>query len=92
MIAAYNVKKKSPAKPTPLQLLPTVDHPNQCIHIDLFGPLKTSAQGNKMVLIMTDVFTKYADCNSGQASRDGGHGDLYSLDLQIQITSANPLR
>jgi len=38
------VWKKSTAKPTPLQPLPTVDQPNQPIHIDLFGPLKTSAQ------------------------------------------------
>ena len=55
------VRKKSTAKPTPLQPLPTVDQPNQRIHIDLFGPLKTSDQGNKMVLVMTDAFTKYAE-------------------------------
>ncbi len=53
------IRKKSTAKPTPLQPLPTTDQPNQRIHIDLFGPLKTSAQGNKMVLVMTDAFTKY---------------------------------
>jgi transposase InsO family protein len=53
--------KKSTAKPMPLQPLPTVDQPNQRIHIDLFGPLKTSDQGNKMVLVMTDAFTKYAE-------------------------------
>jgi len=55
------VWKKSTAKPTPLQPLPTVDQPNQRVHIDLFGPLKTSGQGNKMVLVMTDAFTKYAE-------------------------------
>ena len=55
------VRKKSTAKSTPLQPLPTVDQPNQRVHIDLFGPLKTSEQGNKMVLVMTDAFTKYAD-------------------------------
>jgi hypothetical protein len=55
------VRKKSTAKPIPLQPLPTTDQPNQRIHIDLFGPLKTSAQGNKMVLVMTDAFTKYAE-------------------------------
>ena len=55
------VRKKSTAKPTPLQSLPTMDQPNQRIHIDLFGPLKTSAHGNKMVLVMTDAFTKYAE-------------------------------
>ncbi len=47
--------------PISLQPLPTVDQPNQHIHIDLFGPLKTSEKGNKMVLVMTDAFTKYAE-------------------------------
>jgi len=63
LIHVFNAKseKKSTAKPTPLQPLPTVDQPNQRIHIDLFGPLKTSLQGNKMVLDMTDAFTKYAE-------------------------------
>jgi transposase InsO family protein len=55
------VRKKSNAKPTPLQPLPTVDQPNQQVHINLFGPLKTSEQGNKMVLVMTDAFSKYAE-------------------------------
>ena len=35
------------------------DRPNQRIHIDLFGPLKTSAQGNKYVMVITDAFSKY---------------------------------
>jgi hypothetical protein len=55
------VQKESKAKPTPLQPLPTVDQPNQRVHIELFEPLKTSEQGNKMVLVMTDAFTKYAE-------------------------------
>jgi len=55
------VRKKWTAKPTPLQPLPTVNQPNQRVHIDFFGPLKTSGQGNKMVLVMTDAFTKYAE-------------------------------
>jgi hypothetical protein len=54
-------QKKSTAKPLPLQTLPTVDLPNYRIHIDLFGPLKTSSQGNKMILCITDTFTKYAE-------------------------------
>jgi len=58
------VKKKSTAKPTSLQPLPTVDQPNQHVHIDLFAPLKISAQGNKMVLVMTDNFTKYAEATA----------------------------
>ena len=35
--------------------------PNQRIHMDLFGPCKTSDAGNKYVLTMTDAFTKYAE-------------------------------
>jgi hypothetical protein len=31
------------------------------VHIDLFGPLKTSDKGKKMVLCMTDAFTKYVE-------------------------------
>jgi len=58
------VWKKSTAKPTSLQQLSTVDQPNQRIHIDLFGPLRTSAQGNKMVLVITDAFTKNAEANT----------------------------
>jgi transposase InsO family protein len=55
------VRKKYTAKPTQLQPLPMVDQPNQIINIDLFGPLKTSSQGKKMVLVMTDAFTKYEE-------------------------------
>jgi len=44
------VRKKSNAKLPLLQTIPTVDQPKQHIYIDLFGPLKTSAQGNMMVL------------------------------------------
>jgi len=77
------VRKKSNLKPTPLQPLPTVDQPNQHIHIDLFGPLKTSSEGNKMVLVMTDAFTK---------CRNGGHGNFCQLDLSIWIVSSNTLR
>ena len=54
-------RKKSTAKPLPLQTLPTVDQPNFRIHIDLFGPLKTSENKNKYILCITDAFTKYAE-------------------------------
>ena len=46
----------------PLQPLPIPDLPNQRLHADLIGPLKTSQHGNKMLLVMTDAFTKYAIC------------------------------
>ena len=38
-----------------------VDQPNQRIHVDLFGPLKTSENRNKFILCITDAFTKYAE-------------------------------
>jgi len=63
------VRRKSTAKPTPLQPLPMVDQPNQSIHIDLFGPLKKSEQGNARVLVMTNAFTKYGKQLPFQTSR-----------------------
>ena len=55
------IRKKSTAKPIPLHPLPLVTLPNQRVHIDLFGPLKTSEKANKYILCMTDAFTKYAE-------------------------------
>ena len=43
---------------TPAQSLPLPSRPNQRVHIDLFGPLKTSDAGNKFVLVYTDAFTR----------------------------------
>ena len=44
----------------PLQSLATAGEPNERVHMDLFGPLKTpSASGNKLILMITDAFTKY---------------------------------
>ena len=40
------------------QLLPS--QPNEKIGADLFGPIKESKNKNKYVLVMTDLFTKYA--------------------------------
>ena len=40
--------------------LPQCTELNQRVHMDLFGPLKTSSQGKKYVLCLTDAFTKYA--------------------------------
>ena len=48
-------------KSVPLQPLPLLDQPNQCIHVDLFGPLKMSARSNKFILCIMDAFTKYAE-------------------------------
>ena len=48
-------------KTVELQPLPQCSMPNQRIHMDLFGPCKTSHAGIKLVLTMTDAFTKYAE-------------------------------
>ncbi len=48
-------------KTTPLQPMPQCSLPNQRIHMDLFGPCKTSDMGNKYILTITDAFTKYTE-------------------------------
>ena len=55
------VTKKQHSAPHLLSPLPQCTAPNQRIHIDLFGPLVTSEHGKKMVLCMTDAFTKYVE-------------------------------
>jgi len=55
-------RKTQPSIPSAeLQLLPVLTQPNQRVHADLFGPLKTSATGKKFLLVMTDAFTKYVE-------------------------------
>ena len=44
-----------------LHPLPQCSAPNQRIHADLFGPLRTSESGKKYVLCITDAFHKYAE-------------------------------
>ena len=44
-----------------LSPLPQCSSLNQRVHFDLFGPLKTSTEGKKYVLCITDAFTKYAE-------------------------------
>jgi hypothetical protein len=44
-----------------LSPLPQCSALNQRVHFDLFGPLKTSSEGKKYVLCITDAFTKYAE-------------------------------
>jgi transposase InsO family protein len=48
-------------KPHLLTPLPQCSELNQRIHVDLYGPLKTSESGKKYVLVMTDAFSKYAE-------------------------------
>jgi hypothetical protein len=44
-----------------LEPLPVPSAPNQRIHADLFGPLRTSEHGKKFILCITDAFTKYVE-------------------------------
>jgi hypothetical protein len=45
------------------QLIPLLQcsEPNQRIHMDLFGPLKTSESGKKFIMCITDAFSKFAE-------------------------------
>jgi hypothetical protein len=52
------VKAKLLAK-AGLLSMPICSSPNERLHIDLNGPLKTSAAGNQYVVVMTEAFTKY---------------------------------
>jgi hypothetical protein len=52
---------KSKQPKTPLGALPQTSMPNQRVHVDLFGPLKTSSRDSKFLLVMTDSFSKYAE-------------------------------
>jgi hypothetical protein len=45
--------------PELLSPLPQCTEPNQRIHADLFGPLKTTSGDKKFILCLTDAFTKY---------------------------------
>ena len=47
--------------PTLLSALPQATEPNQRVHADLFGPLRTSGRGKKFILCITDSFTKYVE-------------------------------
>ena len=47
--------------PQLLTPLPQCTEPNQRIHADLFGPLKTTNGEKKYLLCMTDAFTKYVE-------------------------------
>jgi hypothetical protein len=44
-----------------LSPLPQCTEPNQRVHADLFGPLKTSEGDKKFILCITDAFTKYVE-------------------------------
>jgi hypothetical protein len=56
----WQQRKKSTNKRTPLVPLQIPDCPNLRIHADLFGPMITADSHIKIVLYITDAFTKYA--------------------------------
>ena len=55
------VTKATKVTPELLSPLPQCTEPNQCLHADLFGPLKTMSGHKKFILCLTDVFTKYVE-------------------------------
>jgi transposase InsO family protein len=55
------VAKSGKTAPELLLPLPQCTEPNQRVHADLFGPLKTSEGDKKFILCITDAFTKYVE-------------------------------
>ncbi len=55
------VTKTSKVLPELLSPLPQCMEPNQRIHADLFGPLKTMSRDKKFILCLTVTFTKYVE-------------------------------
>ena len=55
------LSKATKPPPMPLKSLAICDRANERVHLDCFGPLKTSAEGNKMVLVMTDAWSKWTE-------------------------------
>jgi hypothetical protein len=55
------ITKSGKTAPELLSPLPQCTEPNQRIHADLFGPLKTSSGDKKLILCLTDAFTKYVE-------------------------------
>ena len=54
-------KPWSRPKRIPLKPLPATHTPNARVHIDLFGPLKTSRTGKRWILVATCAFSKYVE-------------------------------
>jgi hypothetical protein len=74
-------------KTTLLQPLPQCSLPNQRIHMDLFGPCKTSDMGNKYILTITDAFTKYSEIVAlPNKEAETVAGGAHKMDLQIWLS------
>ena len=59
--ACQHRKNPIPSPRAPLQFPPIAARPGQMIAIDFVGPLPETAAGNKHLLVITDMFSKYAD-------------------------------
>jgi hypothetical protein len=55
------ITKVGKMAPELLSPLPQCTEPNQRVHADLFGPLKTPDGDKKFILCLTDAFTKYVE-------------------------------
>ena len=53
--------KNTNAPPVVVGTLPQCTAPNQRVHLDLFGPLRSSNSSKNYILAMTDAFTKYVE-------------------------------
>jgi hypothetical protein len=88
-------QKDDRPQPTLLSLLPQCPAHNQRVHINLFGPLKTSDKGMKMVLCMTDAFTKYVELVAVADKEAETKGDaifnkcICRYDTPLEIVSDN---
>ncbi|GBN48694.1 Retrovirus-related Pol polyprotein from transposon 17.6 [Araneus ventricosus] len=45
----------------PVQSIPTADYPFQKVAFDAIGPLVTSKNGNKWIIVISDYFTRYTE-------------------------------
>ena len=54
-----SITNKGVLPPAPNQFFPPCTGPNQRIHADLFGPLKSESHANSYVLVVTDAFSKF---------------------------------
>ena len=54
-------RRKTGTMPHPLTPLTQCTAMNQRVHIDLFGPLKTTSTGKKYIFVATYAFSKYAE-------------------------------